>query len=94
MAGRGGGKTAKAEELGAQVPEKSFEELIQRLEAIAGRLESGEAALEEALQLFEEGVGLAKAGTARLDEAERRIEMLLENGATQPMELGREGADE
>lgn len=94
MAGRSGSKTAKADDLEPAASAKSFEELILRLEAIAGRLESGEAALEEALQLFEEGVGLAKAGTARLDEAERRIELLLENGATQPMELAGEGADE
>ena len=94
MAGRGSGKTAKADELGGGASAQSFEEVIGRLEAIAGRLESGEPALEEALQLFEEGVGLAKVGTSRLDEAERRIELLLENGTTQPMQLAGEGPDE
>ncbi len=63
----------------------SFENIIERLEVIAKRLESGEPKLEEALALFEEGVRLSKAGNKQLDEAERRLEVLLEGDQTAPL---------
>jgi len=65
--------------------EKSFEEILGRLESIAHNLESGEPKLEEALTLFEEGVRLTKEGTRRLDAAERKIEVLLDNGEVTSM---------
>lgn len=61
----------------------SFEAIVARLEQIAGQLESGEPKLEEALALFEEGVALSKQGGTRLDAAERKLERLLDSGATQ-----------
>ena len=66
--------------------DRSFEDILERLEAIAETLEKGEPRLEEALALFEEGVRLTREGTGRLDAAERRIEVLLDDGQTQPME--------
>lgn len=56
-----------------------FEDIVARIETIAGALEGGEARLEEALALFEEGMQLCQRGTARLDEAERKVEVLLED---------------
>lgn len=70
----------------------TFEAIVDRLDSIAERLESGEAQLEEALQLFEEGVRLSKVGTRRLDEAERKLEILLDNDETAPFDPER-GAD-
>ena len=64
----------------------SFEDILERLEAIAETLEKGEPRLEEALTLFEEGVRLTREGTGRLDAAERRIEVLLDDGQIQPMQ--------
>ena len=61
--------------------ERSFEEIVGRLEEIAESLETGEPKLEDALGLFEEGVQLTKEGTRRLDEAERKIEVLLEDNS-------------
>ena len=58
---------------------KDFEEIIERLEEIAHALEGGDARLEEALTLFEEGISLSKMGSKKLNEAERRLEILLEN---------------
>ena len=66
--------------------DRSFEDILKRLEAIAETLENGEPRLEEALTLFEEGVRLTREGTGRLDAAERRIEVLLDDGQIQPMQ--------
>jgi exodeoxyribonuclease VII small subunit len=40
--------------------------------------------LEEALTLFEEGVGLSKQAQRRLDDAERKLEILLEDDRVAP----------
>jgi exodeoxyribonuclease VII small subunit len=69
--------------------EGSFEEALDRLEAIVERLERGELALEEALATFEAGVGLTRALGERLGGAERRVEELLREGAgltTRPLD--------
>jgi exodeoxyribonuclease VII small subunit len=55
----------------------SFEQILEKLEAVVDSLEQGDRPLEEALSTFERGVALARAGAHRLDEAERRIEVLL-----------------
>ena len=57
----------------------SFEEILTRLEDVVQKLEVGDAPLSEALATFETGVSLSRLGTQRLDEAERRIEMLLDD---------------
>ena len=62
----------------------SFEAIVERLGAIAGRLERDDVPLEEALGLYEEGMRLSRAGTHRLDDAERRLEVLQEGGEVQP----------
>jgi exodeoxyribonuclease VII small subunit len=61
--------------------EPSFEEALERLEAIVGRLESGELPLEDALASFEKGVSLARRCAGQLESAERRIEVLVRDGA-------------
>lgn len=66
--------------------EPTFEEIVDRLENIAGRLERDDVKLEEALSLFEEGVRLSKSGNSRLDDAERRLEVLLERDRIDPFE--------
>ncbi len=68
----------------SEEPIASFEEIVKRLEKIADLLESGQPELEESLRLFEEGVLLAKRGNKELDAAERRLEVLLEDGEKQP----------
>ena len=54
----------------------SFEEALQRLEAIVGRLENGQLTLAEALADYEEGVRHLKTCYDLLQRAERRIELL------------------
>lgn len=57
--------------------ELSFEQILEKLEAVVEALEQGDRPLEAALATFEQGVALARNGARRLDEAERRIEILL-----------------
>ena len=70
--------------------ELSFEALLDRLQAVVDRLEQGDTRLEEALATYEQGVRLSRLASRRLDEAERRIEVLMnetENGVqTRPLE--------
>jgi exodeoxyribonuclease VII small subunit len=62
---------------GAELP---FEAALERLEELVERLEAGDLALEDALAAFEEGVALSRRCARQLDVAERRIEVLLEEG--------------
>lgn len=64
---------------------KSFESSLTQLEKVVRDLESGELPLERSLELFEQGVKLSRECQERLQHAERRIEMLLEDEAGQPL---------
>jgi len=55
---------------------KSFEEALERLEAIVEDLEGGEPPLEKAVALYEEGVGLFRFCREQLDAAQKRVEEL------------------
>ena len=55
------------------VEELRYEELIEQLEAIVDRIESGEAGLEESIKGYEEGVSLVKRARQILDQAEQRV---------------------
>ncbi|MFO0691658.1 MAG: exodeoxyribonuclease VII small subunit, partial [Myxococcota bacterium] len=67
-----------AGEAGAAEPvAPSFEGALAELEAVVGRLESGDLPLEQALEAFESGIKLSRQCAATLDAAERRIEILM-----------------
>jgi exodeoxyribonuclease VII small subunit len=53
-----------------------FEEGLDKLEKIVGRLEGSNISLDESLKLFEEGIKLSKFCRAKLENAEKRIEIL------------------
>ncbi len=57
-----------------------FEEALSRLEEIVRELENGTAELDKSLDMFEEGVALVKLCSGKLDEAEKRINILINNG--------------
>ncbi len=59
--------------------EIKFEEAILKLEEIAKELESGELGLDESVNKFEEGMKLSKTCTKMLGEAEKRINILINN---------------
>ncbi|HUP51476.1 MAG TPA: exodeoxyribonuclease VII small subunit [Longimicrobiales bacterium] len=67
-----------------------LEARLRRLEEILARMESDEVALEEALRLFEEGVGHVREAEKVLSEAELRVEELLADGRTRPLEVDEE----
>ncbi len=54
----------------------SFDDGLNRLEALVQQLESGSLSLEDALARFEEGVQLSQALQKQLAEAQRRVEVL------------------
>lgn len=54
----------------------SFDDGLERLEALVHQLESGQLGLEEALARFEEGVQLSQALQKQLADAQRRVEVL------------------
>lgn len=56
-----------------QSKEPSFEQDLERLEALAETMESGELPLSELLEAYEEGAALAKTLTERLDKARARL---------------------
>ncbi len=64
---------------------KTFEASLQELEKIVRRLEDGDLPLEESLKLFEDGVRLSRECQERLDQAERRIEILLQDEEGKPV---------
>lgn len=65
---------------------KSFEQSMERLDAIVKLLERGEAPLEESLALFEEGTALIAACTKMLEEAEQKVVKLKKGEDGQPLE--------
>ena len=56
--------------------EKSFEEMLSRLEEIVKALDSVETPLETSLSLFEEGAGLVRLCTEKLDAAQQKVNIL------------------
>ena len=53
-----------------------FEEAMQRLQEIVGKLESGEVSLEESMKLFEEGAKLSSQCYQLLDKVEQQVTQL------------------
>ena len=56
-----------------------FEQAMARLEAIVSELEKGDLPLDESLKIFEEGIRLSKNCLKVLEEAERKIEVLVQD---------------
>jgi len=55
----------------------SFEDALQRLEAIVSKLESGQAPLEESIAMYEEGAHLNDHCESRLKAAQLRVEKIV-----------------
>jgi exodeoxyribonuclease VII small subunit len=79
---------------GMDVNIKDFEAAIAELETIVKKLEEGELTLEQSLELYERGVTLSRYCHGRLEQAERRIEVLTENGTLKPAPEGLDGGEE
>lgn len=59
--------------------EVKFEEAIKKLDEIAKDLESGELSLDDSVEKFEEGMKLSKTCTKILNDAEKKINLLIDN---------------
>lgn len=56
-----------------------FEQAMARLETIVSELEKGELSLDDSLRIFEEGIKLSKTCLKMLDDAERKVEILIQD---------------
>ena len=68
----------------------SFEAALTQLQGIVDRLEGGELELEDAVEAFAEGARLTRHCSEALSAAERRIEVLAQQGGewlTRPFDL-------
>lgn len=57
----------------------SFEDALQELEGIVGKLESGQAPLEDSIMLYERGAALRKHCEQKLADAQAKIEKITVN---------------
>ncbi|HKW51462.1 MAG TPA: exodeoxyribonuclease VII small subunit [Candidatus Eisenbacteria bacterium] len=75
---------------------RTFEAMMERLQELVGRLETGNLTLEESIQSFEEGMALVRKCTAVLSQAEQRILKLTRDATGQPVAvpLEEEGEEE
>jgi exodeoxyribonuclease VII small subunit len=77
--------------------DRSFEEAMERLEAIVTEIESDELGLERQFELFKEGMTLARFCDAKLKEVQKSVELVLkesgEEWKTVPFE-GEAASDE
>ena len=71
----------------------SFEQSMERLDAIVTQLEKGEAPLNESLALFEEGTALIASCGKMLDSAEQKVVMLKKGENGEPSEQPFEGGE-
>ena len=65
-------------------PVANFEQSMQALEELVGKMEAGEMTLEESLAAYERGVGLYRSCQSALEQAELRVRVL--NDPTKPDE--------
>jgi len=72
-----------------------FEQAMARLEVIVGELEKGDLPLDESLKIFEEGIRLSRNCLRVLEEAERKVEVLVQdkNGKKQLRAFSSEDID-
>lgn len=57
----------------------NFEETIKKLELIVNELEKGNLSLDESVKKFEEGIKLSKLCNEFLNNAEKKINILINN---------------
>lgn len=63
----------------AEKKEKSFEEKLNRLDEVVGKIEGEELPLQEVLSLYQEGKTLIKELQSELKEAEEKVGKLSVN---------------
>lgn len=56
-----------------------YSEVVERLEDVVKKLETGQLSLEDTLAEFEKGIRLVQRGEELLAQADKRVQELLEN---------------
>jgi exodeoxyribonuclease VII small subunit len=64
---------------GGRVASLKFEEALSRLEEAVKSLEKGDLPLDDSLRVFEEGIRLSKSCLKILEEAEKKVEILIQD---------------
>ena len=72
---------------GTPVAEMSFEEAMKELEAVVGRLESGDVPLEDSIKLYERGAALKDHCQKKLAEAEEKVALITTDADGNPKGL-------
>ncbi len=57
----------------------TFEEAMDKLEQISGKLEQGDVSLEDSIKLYTEGMRLSKICNDKIEKIEKKIAMLAED---------------
>jgi len=65
-----------------ELEDRSYEELVEALEAVLSELEDGGLPLDQAVAAYERGVRLSEQAEKLLSDAELRIEQLRERPTT------------
>jgi exodeoxyribonuclease VII small subunit len=71
---------------GGPGPGESFDQILKQLQDVVEGLEQSDLTLEQSLEMFERGVMLSRQGQKILDAAESKVEALLDDGTTKPIE--------
>ena len=64
----------------------TFDKLMHQLQGVVEQLEKPDLPLEKSLEAFEQGIKLARRGQDILDAAERKVEVLLQDGSKTSLE--------
>ncbi|WP_217586667.1 exodeoxyribonuclease VII small subunit [Lentibacillus saliphilus] len=68
--------------------EISFEEAMQKLEEIVGKLEEGDVPLEKAIAYYQEGMALSKKCSDQLTQVEEKVTQIMNQyGESEPFDL-------
>lgn len=59
---------------------KTIEQTFEELEALIGKMESGDSSLEESFTCYEAGMKLVKECSEKIDQVEKKIMILAEDG--------------
>lgn len=73
---------------------KTFEEMLERLDAIVRALEKGDVPLEQSLALYTEGAGLIKTCTELINQAEQTVVRVQKGADGAPVESPFAGDEE
>ncbi|PYZ98573.1 exodeoxyribonuclease VII small subunit [Alteribacter lacisalsi] len=60
-----------------QKDQVTFEEAMEQLEDVVGKLEEGDVPLEEAIQMFQQGMDLSKYCHEKLKKVESQMDQIL-----------------